>query len=123
MSAEQREQLDLVQNRTRGHLAKRDNDLALEARIQSYELAYRMQTEATDAFDVNRETPETREMYGPGNFARQCLIARRLAERGVRFIQLYHGAGQPGTATTTSRSPTGTSPKNLTRRSARCSPT
>jgi hypothetical protein len=54
-----------------------------------------MQTEATDAFDVEKETPATREMYGKGNFARQCLMARRLAERGVRFIQLYHGAGQP----------------------------
>jgi arylsulfatase A-like enzyme len=54
-----------------------------------------MQTEATDAFDVNKESAATREMYGPGVFARQCLMARRLAERGVRFIQLYHGAGQP----------------------------
>lgn len=67
----------------------------MEARVQSFELAYRMQTEATDAFDTNKESVATREMYGPGNFARQCLIARRLAERGVRFIQLYHGAGQP----------------------------
>lgn len=92
---EQREQLDLVQRLNREHLAKRDADPALEARIQSFELAYRMQTEATDAFDVSKESPATREMYGKGNFARQCLIARRLAERGVRFIQLYHGAGQP----------------------------
>ena len=92
---DQRDQLDLVQKLNREHLAKRDADPALEARIQSYELAYRMQTEATDAFDVNRESQATRDLYGPGNFARQCLIARRLAERGVRFIQLYHGAGQP----------------------------
>jgi len=95
LPSEQRDQLDLVQRLNKEHLAKRANDSALESRIQSFELAYRMQTEATDAFDVNRETPATREMYGPGNFARQCLIARRLAERGVRFIQLYHGAGQP----------------------------
>ncbi len=92
---EQREQLDLVQRLNKKHLAKREGDAALEARIQSFELAYRMQTEATDAFDTGKESQATRDMYGPGNFARQCLIARRLAERGVRFIQLYHGAGQP----------------------------
>jgi len=95
LSSEQREQLNLVQRLNRKHLEKRDADPALEARIQSFELAYRMQTEATDAFDVSRESQATRDLYGPGNFARQCLIARRLAERGVRFIQLYHGAGQP----------------------------
>ncbi len=95
LPTDQREQLDLVQRLNKEHLAKRDNDPALESRIQSFELAYRMQTEATDAFDVNRESQATKEMYGPGNFARQCLIARRLAERGVRFIQLYQGAGQP----------------------------
>lgn len=92
---EQRDQLDLVQQLNKQHLAKRENDAALEARIQSFELAYRMQTEASDAFDTSKESQATRDMYGPGNFARQCLIARRLAERGVRFIQLYHGAGQP----------------------------
>jgi hypothetical protein len=95
LAPDQREQLDLVQRLNRKHLARRGEDAALEARIQSFELAYRMQTEATDAFDVNRESQATREMYGKGSFARQCLIARRLAERGVRFIQLYHGAGQP----------------------------
>jgi hypothetical protein len=95
LPTDQRDQLDLVQRLNKEHLAKRDNDPALEARIESYELAYRMQTEATDAFDVNKESAATREMYGPGVFARQCLMARRLAERGVRFIQLYHGAGQP----------------------------
>ncbi len=95
MAEEQRSQLDLVQQLNRKHLAAREADPALEARIQSFELAYRMQMEATDAFDTAREPAATREMYGPGNFARQCLIARRLAERGVRFIQLWHGAGQP----------------------------
>jgi hypothetical protein len=95
LPSDQRAQLDLVQRLNQKHLASRDHDAALESRIQSYELAYRMQTEATDAFDVNRESQATRDMYGPGNFARQCLMARRLAERGVRFIQLYHGAGQP----------------------------
>jgi hypothetical protein len=92
---DQRSQLDLVQKLNRQGLAKRSNDAALEARIESFELAYRMQTEATDAFDVEKEPQATKEMYGPGPFARQCLMARRLAERGVRFIQLYHGAGQP----------------------------
>lgn len=95
LDRDQREQLDLVQKLNREHLAKRAKDPVLEARIQSFELAYRMQSEATDAFDVNKEPEAIRAMYGGGNFARQCLIARRLAERGVRFIQLYHGAGQP----------------------------
>jgi hypothetical protein len=95
LPSDQRAQLDLVQKLNRQGMDKRQNDPAMEARIESFELAYRMQTEATDAFDVGRESEATREMYGPGNFARQCLMARRLAERGVRFIQLYHGAGQP----------------------------
>ena len=94
-TGEQRSQLDLVQRLNRKHLATRQNDSMLESRIQSFELAYRMQTEATDAFDVNREPQSIRDLYGPGVFARQCLMARRLAERGVRFIQLYHGDGQP----------------------------
>lgn len=92
---EQRVQLDLVQRLNRKHLARRQNDAQLETRIQSFELAYRMQSEATDAFDADKESQATKDLYGPGVFARSCLIARRLAERGVRFIQLYHGAGQP----------------------------
>ncbi len=95
LPSEQREQLDLVQKLNKKFLEKRDNDPAMEARIQSFELAYRMKTEATDMFDTGKESQATRDMYGPGNFARSCLIARRLAEHGVRFIQLYHGAGQP----------------------------
>ena len=95
LPSDQREQLNLVQRLNQKHLASRDHDPILESRIQSFELAYRMQTEATDAFDVNKESQATRDMYGKGTFARQCLMARRLAERGVRFIQLYHGAGQP----------------------------
>ena len=92
---EQRAQLDLVQRMNKRHMAERAKDAALEARVQSFELAYRMQTEATDAFDTNRESQATRDLYGPGVFARSCLQARRLVERGVRFVQLYHGAGQP----------------------------
>ncbi|HEY0073088.1 MAG TPA: DUF1501 domain-containing protein [Abditibacteriaceae bacterium] len=92
---DQRAQLDLVQQLNAKHLKERQSDGQLESRIQSFELAYRMQSDATDAFDVGREPQSVRDAYGPGDFARQCLIARRLAERGVRFIQLYHGAGQP----------------------------
>ncbi len=91
----QRQQLDLIQELNRRHQADRSRDPALEARIQSYELAYRMQTEATDAFDVTREPEYVREMYGDDLQGRQMLIARRLVERGVRFVQVWHGAGQP----------------------------
>ena len=63
--------------------------------MQSFELAYRMQTEASDAFDLDREPQAIRDMYGPGVQARQLLIARRLLERGVRFVQVWHGQGQP----------------------------
>lgn len=95
LSQDQRSQLDLVLALNRQHQEKRAADAALESRIQSFELAFRMQSEATDAFDVSREPESVRAQYGPGAFARSCLVARRLAERGVRFIQLYHGAGQP----------------------------
>ena len=92
---EQRAQLDLLQRLNQRHLEARQNDSQLESRIQSFELAYRMQMDATDAFDINREPESVRKMYGDGVYARQVLIARRLLERGVRYIQLYHGAGQP----------------------------
>ncbi|MDZ4689415.1 MAG: DUF1501 domain-containing protein [Planctomycetaceae bacterium] len=92
---EQRRQLDLLQALNRRHLEVRGEDAAVEARIQSFELAYRMQSEAMDAFDVTREPKHIQEAYGPGVQARQLLIARRLVERGVRFVQLWHGDGQP----------------------------
>jgi hypothetical protein len=92
---QQRKQLDLVQELNRRHAEKRQNDSALEARIHSLELAYRMQIEATDAFDIQQEPKHILEMYGTGTHARQTLIARRLIERGVRYVQLWHGAGQP----------------------------
>jgi arylsulfatase A-like enzyme len=63
--------------------------------VQSFELAYRMQMEASDAFDITKEPEHVREAYGPGTQARQLLIARRLVERGVRFVQVWHGDGQP----------------------------
>ncbi|MGL4550999.1 MAG: DUF1501 domain-containing protein [Gemmataceae bacterium] len=92
---EQRRQLDLLKALNERHQARREKDAALEARVQSFELAYRMQLDASDAFDISREPTKVREMYGPGVHARQCLIARRLLEKGVRFIQLWHGEGQP----------------------------
>lgn len=91
----QRRQLDLLKRLNRQHAVKRSNDPQLEARIQSFELAYRMQMDATDAFDIQREPQYIRDMYGDGVQGRQMLIARRLVERGVRFVQVWHGAGQP----------------------------
>jgi hypothetical protein len=92
---EQRQQLDLLQQLNQRHLERRQNDAQLETRIQSFELAYRMQTDAADAFDITREPRYIRDMYGVGVQARQLLIARRLLEKGVRYIQLWHGKGQP----------------------------
>ena len=92
---DQRQQLDLLQQLNRAHAQKREHDSRLESRIESFELAYRMQDEAAEAFDISREPESTRALYGQGAFARQALIARRLVERGVRFVQLYTGAGQP----------------------------
>ncbi|MEY2821642.1 MAG: hypothetical protein RL105_1214 [Verrucomicrobiota bacterium] len=91
----QRRQLDLLAKLNAAHREARGADAALEARAHSFEMAYRMQLEATDAFDVSREDEKTREMYGDTVLGRQFLIARRLSERGVRFIQLWHGDGQP----------------------------
>jgi hypothetical protein len=92
---EQRRQLDLLSELNQSYLQKRQSDALLEARVQSFELAYRMQMEATDAFDISKEPESIRKMYGEGVQARQMLIARRLLERGVRFVQVWHGSGQP----------------------------
>jgi len=91
----QRRQLDVLKHLNELHRAQRPGDSQLEARIASFELAFRMQREAPEAFDVDGETPVTRKLYGLDSpitevFGRQCLMARRLAERGVRFIQVYH---------------------------------
>ena len=91
----QRSQLDLLDQLNRKHLEQHERDAALEARIQSFELAYRMQMDATDAFDIAQEPKHIRDLYGEGTHARQLLIARRLVERGVRYVQLWHGEGQP----------------------------
>ncbi len=92
---QQRDQLDLLQSLNRKHLETRNEDPGLEGRIQSFELAYRMQIEAADVFDLSKEPQSIREMYGDTIHGRQMLMARRLVERGVRFIQLWHGEGQP----------------------------
>jgi len=94
----QRRALDLLEKLNREHSAARSGDSELEARIQSYELAYRMQTSAADTVDLSKESAKTLEMYGVHNpltadFGRKCLITRRLLEKGVRFIQLYSGGG------------------------------
>jgi Protein of unknown function (DUF1501) len=92
---EQRQQLDLLKALNERHQERRQADAQLEARVQSFELAYRMQTDASDAFDVSREPQHVRDLYGPGVQGRQMLIARRLLEKGVRFVQVWHGQGQP----------------------------
>ncbi len=92
---EQRDQLDLLQQLNAEHLRKRQQDAQLESRVQSFELAYRMQMDAADAFDISKEPQAIRDMYGPGVQGRQMLITRRLIERGVRFVQVWHGEGQP----------------------------
>ncbi|AMV31204.1 hypothetical protein VN12_03735 [Pirellula sp. SH-Sr6A] len=91
----QRRQLDLIQALNDEHRKSRLGDPMIDARIQSFELAYRMQGEASEIFDVTREPQHVLDKYGPGVQARQLLIARRLLEHGVRFIQLWHGQGQP----------------------------
>ena len=92
---DQRRQLDLLSQLNRQHQELRPEDAALEARIQSFELAYRMQMEATDAFDLSKEPQKLRDLYGNGVHGRQLLTARRLVERGVRIVQCYHGDVQP----------------------------
>ena len=91
---EQRRQLDLVRALNEDHAAARGH-AALDARIATFELAYRMQSEASDAFDIANEPTYVREAYGSGTHGRQLLITRRLLERGVRFVQVWSGAGQP----------------------------
>ena len=94
-AARQRDQLDLVKALNDKHAADRGNDPQLEARINTFELAFRMQTEATEAFDLSKETKQTRELYGDTVHGRQLLLTRRLIERGVRVVQVWSGAGQP----------------------------
>ena len=98
-SAAQREQLDLVQQLNRSQVERVGTDPLLEARIESLEMAFRMQAAAPEAFDLARESEATHTLYGINkggkDFARNCLLARRLVERGVRVVQVYYGNFQP----------------------------
>jgi hypothetical protein len=94
--AQQQAQLGLLAKLNRRHLEQHDAEAELAARINSFELAYRMQQAAPEAIDISRESQQTRKMYGLDNkqcahFAKQCLMARRLVERGVRYVQIYSG--------------------------------
>jgi hypothetical protein len=94
----QREKLDLLATLNRQYGATRTDNTELDARIRAYELAYRMQSEAPQAVDLTKETDETKALYGMDQpetavYGRNCLLARRLVENGVRFVQLYSGAG------------------------------
>jgi hypothetical protein len=91
----QRAQLDVLKEMNEQHMATRMEDDRLSARIASFELAYRMQTEAPEAFDIKGESPATQLLYGLDDpttaiYGKQCLLARRLVERGVRCVQVYH---------------------------------
>lgn len=92
----QKETLSLIHRMNRKYSATREEDSTLDARVASYELAYRMQAEAPDVVDLSKESEATKKLYGIGetmtdDFGRKCLLARRLVERGVRFVQLYSG--------------------------------
>lgn len=88
--AEQRRQLDFVHQLNQLHSKTLASEAALESRLESYEIAFRMQTEATDVFDINKEPADVRAAYGNTQQGKQLLIARRLVERGVRFVQVWH---------------------------------
>lgn len=92
---DQKRQLDLLGQLNRLQTKREGDDPQLEAGIQSMEIAYRMQTEAAEAFDISKEPEKVRETYGDGDFARGCLMSARLVERGVRMVQVYFGDDQP----------------------------
>jgi hypothetical protein len=91
----QRRQMELLAAVNEEHLAQRPGDSQLEASIEAMETAFRMQAEAPEAFDIRKEKPETLARYGDTEFGKSCLLARRLAERGVRMVQVYYGNSQP----------------------------
>jgi hypothetical protein len=96
--AQQRTELDTLARLNKLSATQHDDDTEFSARIAAFELAFRMQTEAPEAFDLTKESPTTEKLYGldrteTAEFGRQCLLARRLVERGVRFVQLYHTTG------------------------------
>jgi membrane-anchored protein YejM (alkaline phosphatase superfamily) len=95
---QQRQELDLLSQLNQRHANASPDNSELAARIASYELAFRMQAHAPEAVDLSRETEQTKRLYGLDNpkterFGRRCLLARRLVERGVRFVQVYSGGG------------------------------
>ena len=93
---EQRRELDLLEKLNKYQVAReKEQDPQVEATIQSMEVAYRMQTEAPDVFDIRKEKPAVLKMYGQGSTARGCLMAVRLVERGVRMVQVYYAKGDP----------------------------
>jgi len=91
----QRRQLELLAGLNRKHMLARNSDPRLAASIHSMEVAYRMQTEAPEVFDIAREPEKVRTAYGDSEFGRGCLMARRMVEQGVRVVQVYHGNAQP----------------------------
>lgn len=98
-ASQQRAQIDLINQLNRWDLEQRSEDAELSARIESFELAYRMQTAAPKAFDIQAESPNTKELYGLddprcAHFGRHCLMGRRLLERGTRFVQIYSGGNE-----------------------------
>jgi hypothetical protein len=98
--AASRDGLELLQRFNRAHALTHPDDSRLDSRIQAYELAAKMQLSATEVFDLSTETEATRKLYGLGtaataDFGKRCLLARRLIERGVRFVQVWSGAGGP----------------------------
>jgi uncharacterized protein (DUF1501 family) len=97
-ASQQSRQLELLRRINEIHLQQRQSDAALETHIRGMELAYQMQTEASEAFDIQGETIQTREIYGETTFGRSCLLGRRLLERGVRCVQVFYvkdGQKQP----------------------------
>jgi hypothetical protein len=94
-TVQRRKQLDTLNQLNRLHQQQREEDSILNARIESFELAFRMQMKAPEAFDISNETPATKQLYGIDEgpteiFGKQCLMARKLVERGVRMVQVYH---------------------------------
>ncbi len=92
---EQQRQLQLLDRLNRLYLGRSDGQPKLAAGVEAMEVAFRMQMEAPEAFDLTKETPQTHERYGDDDFGRGCMLARRLVERGVRMVQVYFGNSQP----------------------------
>jgi hypothetical protein len=88
--SDQRKQLDLLGRLNELHRSQRQDDAVLESHVKAMETAFRMQIEGSTAFDLSQETAEVRARYGESNFGQSCLLARRLVEHGVRFVQVYY---------------------------------